>query len=131
MSFPNVLPGLPFMSPFDFASLLLLLGFLIGVVNDRTLKLPRPVALLLGSLIASALIIGAGDLFGAEGLRARLHDRVLESEWPQALLNGVLALLLFAGSLHTDLRGLARRIFAVFVLATIGVVIAAGLFGAG
>ena len=119
------------MTRFDFASLLFVLAALIGVVNERSLRLPRPVALLLGALAASALIIAIDAIFSQSMVRAHLHDRILTARWPKLLLNGVLAALLFAGSLHVDLRALRRRAAPVAVLATIGVIVAAALFAIG
>lgn len=46
------------MSSFDFAATLFVFAALIGVGNELTLRLPRPVALLLGSLLLVTLIIG-------------------------------------------------------------------------
>jgi CPA1 family monovalent cation:H+ antiporter len=56
---------------------------------------------------------------------------MFDAHLPQILLDGVIALLLFAGSLQIDLYDLRRRAVIVFLLATVSVVIAAGLFGAG
>ncbi|WP_104520353.1 cation:proton antiporter [Rhodopila globiformis] len=119
------------MSTFDLAAILLLLAAVIGVVNERTLALPRPVALLLGSLLVSSLIIGADTLFGHGAVRASLRDRIVQAQLPHVLLDGFLALLLFAGSLHVDLRRLRQRAWTILVLATVGVVLAALLFAFG
>ena len=119
------------MTTFDIGSLLLVFAALISVTNDRTLRLPRPVALLLGSLLVASLIIGGDAIFGDGVLRERLRERILQAHLPQILLDGFLALLLFAGSLHVDLRALRKRAGTVFVLATAGVVLAAILFAVG
>jgi CPA1 family monovalent cation:H+ antiporter len=121
----------PTMSTFDLASILLLLATIIGVVNERTLALPRPVALLLGSLLVSSLIIGSDAVFGHGAVRANLRDRIIQAHLPQILLDGFLALLLFAGSLHVDLRRLRQRAGTILVLATVGVLLAALLFAFG
>src|SRR5689334_23243234 len=84
----------PIMSTFDLASILLLLATVIGVVNQRTLALPRPVALLLGSLLVSSLIIGADMVLGHGAVRASLRERIIQAHLPQVLLDGFLALLL-------------------------------------
>lgn len=118
-------------SQFDLAAVMLVLAAAIGVANELTLRLPRPVALLLGALVVSAIIIGTNAIFVHSVVRERLHDRLLHGEWPKLLLDGVLAMLLFAGSLHVDLPALRRRVWTVAVLATIAVVFAAGLFAAG
>ena len=119
------------MSTFDFGAVVLVLAAVVGVVNDRTLRLPRPVALLLASLAISASIIGTAAVFGHTEMREHLRVRIIHAHLPQILLDGFLALLLFAGSLHVDVRDLRRSAWTVFVLATLGVVLATGLFGVG
>src|SRR3954464_12977304 len=128
---PRLASNGPTMSTFDLGSLLLILATVIGVVNERTLALPRPVALLLGSLLVSSLIIGSDAVFGDGAMRAHLRDRIVQAHLPQILLDGFLALLLFAGSLHVDLRRLRQRAGTILVLATVGVVLAALLFAFG
>jgi len=118
-------------STFDFGAGLLVFAAVVGVVNDRTLRLPRPVALLLASLAISASIIGTAAIFGYTEMREHLRVRIIHAHLPQILLDGFLALVLFAGSLHVDARDLRRRAWPVFVLATLGVVLATGMFGAG
>jgi monovalent cation:H+ antiporter, CPA1 family len=119
------------MSFFDMFAILLLIAMIISVANDHTIRLPRPVALLLGAMAVSGLIIAADLLFGHSDLRERLRERILGSDWPEILLNGLLALLLFAGSLHVNLHDLRNRAWMVLVLATGGVVLATGLFAGG
>src|SRR4051794_6912000 len=117
------------MSTFDAAAMLFIIAGLIGVGNDLTLRLPRPVALLLGSLFLVMLIIGADVAFGT-ALHERLNLRISDAHLPQALLDGLVALLLlFAGSLQFDPRDLRHQVMRVFVLATVSVVLAAILFG--
>jgi monovalent cation:H+ antiporter, CPA1 family len=118
------------MSPFDLGSVLLLLAVVIGVANERTLRLPRPVALLLGALVVLALIVTADSLLG-ETVRERLRARMSHAHLPQILLDGVVALLLFAGSLQIDLYDLRRRAVIVFLLSTVSVFLAAVFFGVG
>src|SRR3954452_18258543 len=116
------------MSTFDSAAMLFVAAALIGVGNDLTLRLPRPVALLLGSLFLVTLIIGADVAFGT-AFHERLGLRISDAHLPQALLGGLVALLLFAGSLQFDPRDLRHQIMRVFVLATVSVVLATILFG--
>src|SRR4051794_4443647 len=119
------------MSAFDLFAILLLIAVTICVCNDHSLRLPRPVALLLGSIAVCGLIILVDALIGSGDLRARLRQRVLGSEWPEVMLNLLLALLLFAGSLHVDMHALRARAWTVLSLATGSVVLATALFGTG
>ena len=50
---------------------------------------------------------------------------------PHIFLDGVLALLLFAGSLHVDVAELSRRRWMILLLATASVILSMTLFGAG
>src|SRR5262249_50218470 len=118
------------MSSFDMASVLLLLAVVIGIANERTLRLPRPVALLLGALLVLAVIVSV-DTFLGETVRDRLRARISHAHLPQILLDGVVALLLFAGALQIDLYDLRRRAVVVFLLSTVSVFLAAVFFGIG
>lgn len=118
------------MSSFDAASVLLLLAVVIGIANEWTLRLPRPVALLLGALVVLALIVTI-DVFLGETVRERLRTRISHAHLAQILLDGVVALLLFAGSLQIDLYDLRRRAVIVFLLSTVSVFLATVFFGVG
>jgi monovalent cation:H+ antiporter, CPA1 family len=111
------------MSSFDFAAILFVFAALIGVGNELTLRLPRPVALLLGSLLLVTLIIGTDMTFGTE-VHERLSLRISNAHLPRVLLGGLVALLLFAGSLQFDPHNLPHQVMRVFVLATVSVVLA-------
>jgi monovalent cation:H+ antiporter, CPA1 family len=54
---------------------------------------------------------------------------VLEVDFAEAVLSGMLSLLLFAGALHTDLSALRKRLTPILTLATVGVIISATLAG--
>ena len=73
------------MSSFDFAAILFAFAALIGVGNELTLRLPRPVALLLGSLLLVTLIIGTDMTFGTE-VHERLSLRISNAHLPRVLL---------------------------------------------
>lgn len=119
-----------FLSAFDMAALLFVMAAVIGVVNERTLDLPRPIALLIGALAVSALVVLVSDLLPVDILAlARL--RLSHADLPRVLLDGVLALLLFAASLHVDIGSMRRRAVPIFVLATVGVGLAMVLFALG
>jgi CPA1 family monovalent cation:H+ antiporter len=119
------------MSTFDLGALIFLFAATVGYLNDRHFHLPRAIALLLGSLAAAFLIIAVGTLFTPFDIRLLAERRIAGAHLPRILLDGVLALLLFAASLHVDLRELRRQAWAVFGLATAGVIVATILFACG
>jgi CPA1 family monovalent cation:H+ antiporter len=51
--------------------------------------------------------------------------------WRSSFLNGALALLLFAGSLHVDVAELSQRRWMILLLATASVMLSTLVFGAG
>jgi CPA1 family monovalent cation:H+ antiporter len=115
-------------SVFDVGSLILVFAALLGAANDRFLGLPRVIVYLIGSLALSLGLMFVGRLVPAPHLTELLQRRVEGAHLPKILLDGVLALLLFAASLQIDLRELRSRAVAIFALATFGVVSATALF---
>src|SRR6516165_7593459 len=119
------------MSPFDLGALIFLFAAVVGYLNDRHFHLPRPIALLLGALLVSLGIIIVGALLPAYDIRVLAQRRIDGAHLPHVLLDGVLALLLFAAALHVDLREMRSQVWAVFGLATFGVIVATVLFALG
>lgn len=111
----------------DAAAVLLVLAALFSWLNHRFIRLPPSIALLLFSLATSVAVVALGML----GLDSqRLAQQVLDKvQLDQALLNGMLSFLLFAGALQVNLGELAERKWAVGFLASLGVVFSTVLVG--
>ncbi|SHG30240.1 monovalent cation:H+ antiporter, CPA1 family [Kaistia soli DSM 19436] len=119
------------LTSFDYISLLFVLAAGIGLINERFGRLPRVIALLIGSLVVSFGMIAASWLTPHIHVAARTGARLANADLSDVLLDGVLALLLFATSLTTDAAGLRRRARPIFLLVTFGVVIAMVIFAFG
>jgi CPA1 family monovalent cation:H+ antiporter len=119
------------MSSFEFTAALLLLAAILGIVNHRYLHLPRTIALMAGSLILSIIIIFVDRSVDVVELRQWWEDLVVSTDLPHVFLDGVLAFMLFAGSLHVDMDTLQTQKWTVLSLATLGVLMATALYGAG
>ena len=119
------------MSSFELVSALLLLAAILGIVNHRYLHLPRTIALMAGSLILSVIIILVDRSVESVELRQWWEELVEATDLPHVFLDGLLAFMLFAGSLHVDMASLRAQQLTVLSLATIGVLLATGLYGAG
>ncbi|MBV9115461.1 MAG: sodium:proton antiporter [Hyphomicrobiales bacterium] len=119
------------MSTFDMASLVFVFAAVIGIANERYLRWPRVIALLICALLASLVIMAVGVFVGSINLEELAQHRIEGAHLPRILLDGVLALLLFAASLHVDLRELRSQAWAVFGLATLGVILATVLLAFG
>jgi CPA1 family monovalent cation:H+ antiporter len=119
------------MSSFDFTAALLLLAAILGIVNHRYLHLPRAIALMAGSLVLSVIIILVDRSVDFIELRGWWEDLVVSTDLPHVFLDGVLAFMLFAGSLHVDMDSLRTQKWTVLSLATLGVLMATALYGFG
>lgn len=115
------------MAALNTAAALISLAALFSWINHRYIRLPTTIALLLFSLGASLAIIGLGMLgIHFDTLAKELLEAV---DFDQALLQGMLSFLLFAGALHVDLDELAQRKWAIAFLASLGVLISTALVG--
>lgn len=108
------------------AAVLIALAALFSWANQRSLRLPPVIAMLIFSLTTSGAVVVLGKLGVDAAPFADVMDRI---QLDQALLNFMLSFLLFAGALHVDLDQLARRKGAVAFLASLGVVVSAAIAG--
>ncbi len=112
----------------DTAALLLTLAALFAWINHRFIRLPTAIGLMLIALVVS-LAISAAGAFGFEGMRLQAEALVTGIDFNEALMQGMLSFLLFAGALHVNLEDLARQKAVIASLATIGVLLSTFLVG--
>ncbi|HEY4173348.1 MAG TPA: hypothetical protein VGM42_09990, partial [Rhodopila sp.] len=91
------------MSSFELLAALLLLAAILGILNHRYFQLPPTILLMAGSLALSVVIILVDRSVDSVELRAWWKDLVAETDLPHFFLDGLLAFMLFAGSLHVDM----------------------------
>jgi CPA1 family monovalent cation:H+ antiporter len=118
------------MQPADFLAVILVLAASIGVINHLWIKLPPAIGMLVCSLVLSFAAIAADRLLHLH-VMGWFRGTINQVELSRIFLNGALALMLFAGSLHVDARQLTRRSGMILLLATASVVLSTLLFGAG
>jgi len=119
------------MSSFALISVLLLLAAVLGSLNHLYFRLPSTIALMAGSLLLSVVIIIVDRSVESVELRQWWENLVATSDLPHVFLGGILAFMLFAGSLHVDVDKLLAQKWTVLSLATLGVLMATGLYGFG
>jgi len=119
------------MTPLGLFALLLTLAAVFGVINDRTLKLPMTIGVLVMSLVVSLVLLAVDPLVTGYDLHALSRSLLHTIDLPQTLLGGALSFLLFAGALQVDLGHLRSQWIAVTALALVGTLLAVGLFGVG
>ena len=118
------------MSPFNFVSLLLLAA-LFGFINYRWIRLPRAIGLLVIALLVSVCVLLIDRAVPGSPLGYWSKRALNGLNLPHVFLDGALAFMLFAGSLHVNLAELRNNKWTVLALATAGVVIATLLYAFG
>ena len=98
-------------------------------LNHRFIRLPGTIGLLVMGLLASLVLVGLEFAFPRVALFHQLTDMVRRIDFSRALLDGMLAFLLFAGALHVDFSRLRKRSVVVGCMATFGVVISTAIIG--
>lgn len=113
------------------AAVFLALVTAIGWLNVRFTRLPTSVAMLGAGVLVAGVLLGAqiaiAPFWGFNDVRSVLK----QLDFGQAVLNYLLAFLIFAAGLQVDLSDLAKRRAPVWTLATVGVLISTLLVGVG
>ena len=118
------------MSLLSITSILITVSALFAFVNYRTLKLPTTIGIMVISLIFSLALVLLGNAGFGDAERIA-SDIVGQIQFDEALLNGMLGFLLFAGAMHIDLDHLLKRKWTIGLLASLGVVTSMFLVAAG
>lgn len=114
---------------YNVVALLLTVSALFSFLNYKFFKLPKTVGMVLISLVS---------VFGLFGLRSLGFDMITPAttavqsiNFSEALLQGVLCFLLFAGALHIDMSEFLEQKWSIGVLASLGVIVSAFVIGTG
>ncbi|MFV2093733.1 MAG: cation:proton antiporter [Hyphomicrobiales bacterium] len=119
------------MNLLQIASLLIVLAAAFGTINYLFLKLPSSIGILVVALFASFGVLGADTLLPDLGMADQVRAAVAGVDFSEALLEGMLGLLLFAGALHVRLSDLRAQWRVVFLMATMGVALSTVVAGVG
>jgi CPA1 family monovalent cation:H+ antiporter len=112
----------------DVAALLISLTALVSWFNHRFVRLPATIGVMSIALLLSLGLVTLGGL-GFGGLSDEAEALVASVDFSTVLMQGMLSLLLFAGSLHVDLGELSSRRVPIAVLATVGVLLSTAVVG--
>lgn len=118
------------MSLLSITSILITVSALFAYVNYRTLKLPNTIGIMVISLLFSVALVLMGNAGFGDAERIA-SDIVGQIEFDEALLNGMLGFLLFAGAMHINLDHLLQRKWTIGLLASVGVVTSMFLVAGG
>ncbi|MDG1378166.1 MAG: sodium:proton antiporter [Yoonia sp.] len=113
------------------ASLLIVLAGAFGAINYLYLKLPPAIGILVVALLTSMSLLAFDLVMPSFGVADSIRATVLEIEFSDALLEGMLGLLLFAGALHVKVADLRQEWLVVALMATIGIGLSTAIVGFG
>ncbi|WP_226780834.1 cation:proton antiporter [Oceaniglobus trochenteri] len=119
------------MNLLQITSLMIVLAGVFGAINYLYLRLPAAIGILVVSLLASFGILGLDLLLPHLGMADEVRRIVTGIDFSDALLEGMLGLLLFAGALHVKLGDLRDQWLPVVLMATIGVLLSTLVVGVG
>lgn len=119
------------LTPIDAAAVLVVLAAVFGYVNHRLFKLPHTIGLTIMGALASLAVVAADALIPGFAPGQAVRGFLRGIDFQAALMDGMLAFLLFAGALHVDLSMLLKRKWPVLAMATAGVIISTVVVGAG
>ena len=117
------------MSAFQVIGVIVCLVAVFGYLNHRFVRLPDAIGITAIGIVVSIAAVVLAHFDAA--VAAEVRVAVERIDFPGILLNGVLGLLLFAGSLHIDFAEVAKEKWLILALATFGVVASTLLIGAG
>lgn len=117
------------MTVFDIAAVLITLAAVFGYLNYRFLRLPATTGILSIALLSSLFMVAADLLIPGWHLGAVLNRFLVDIDFNQALMHGMLCFLLFAGALRVKLKDLKSNRWTVIVLATLGVLLSTAVVG--
>ena len=119
------------MTAFELVAILMALVALAGWMNAKTLHMPNGVAMLLLGILGSLALFGLQFLWPQMQTLRQIKTLVDGIDFTSAVLNYMLAFLLFAGAMQIDLGEMRRRWLSVGVLATLGVAASIVIVGVG
>lgn len=99
-------------------------------INRRYLGLPPSIGVLVMGLAASTVLVLLELALPTVELYEQLGDLVRRVDFQTTVMNGMLAFLLFAGSLHVDFAALRSRLAVVGAMAVAGTMVSTAIVGA-
>jgi CPA1 family monovalent cation:H+ antiporter len=106
------------METYYIISVLILLTAIFAYVNDRLIKWPPTIGIMVIALLSSMLIAVLGH--SVPGISAKALQLVSNISFEQVLMKIMLAFLLFAGALHVNASELKKELWPVMLMATAG-----------
>lgn len=112
----------------DLIAILITLTAVFAYINERFIKLPTAVGVMIIALVFSVVLLTLGKL-GVGNLTETAQELLENVDFNKTLLHGMLSCLLFAGALHINIDDLAEQKWVIISLATFGVLLSTFIVG--
>ena len=119
------------MTLLQIASTLIVLAGAFGAINYLWLKLPSSIGILVVALLESLIVRALDAAIPGLTIADTVRSQVVGIAFSDALLEGMLGLLLFAGALHVKTSDLKAEWPTVTLMATLGIAISTAIVGYG
>ncbi|TDQ07397.1 cation:proton antiporter [Pedobacter metabolipauper] len=115
------------MDTFTTIAILFTISSFIAYINHRFVKLPGTIGIMVVSIVLSLFILIAGK--SLPEVNRFIKELTSSIDFTKALLDIMLAFLLFASALHFDVEKLKAQKLPVLILSTVGVIGSTIIFG--
>lgn len=106
---------------------IIVLAAAFGYINQRFIKLPGGIGIMLISLIASLVIVALAAIFPA--FFVKTSQATSSIDFQVVVMDVMLGFLLFAAAFHIDVKKLRSERLSIITFATIGVIISTFVIG--
>lgn len=115
------------MEVYNLITVIVVIAAVFGYLNFRFVRLPSTIGIMLISVVASLIVIAIG--YTRPKLFNSITGIISNINFYNALMQVMLGFLLFAGSMHIDVKKLRKERTAVITFATVGVVLSTFIIG--
>ncbi|MBD2755493.1 cation:proton antiporter [Spirosoma validum] len=110
-------------------SVLIVLTAVFAYVNERFLKLPSTIGIMLMAMLVSIALVVTGNLFPNQFDFDGFSRFIANLDFTEILMGAMLNFLLFAGAIHVRLKDLREQRAPIIVFSTISVMISTFIVG--
>ena len=112
---------------FHIFSVIIVLSAVFSFLNQKSLRLPTTISLMIAGLVVSLII--QASYYLSPDYAEWITDKLSTIDFSKFLLDFLLSFLLFAGAMHIDLRQLSNDRGPILSFATIGVLLSTFMVG--
>lgn len=115
------------MEIYNIIAVIILLAAIFGYINHRFIKLPGTIGIMIISIIASLAVIGLNNIYPE--FFVNTIKSIRDIDFNTVVLKVMLSFLLFAASIHIDVKKLKRERKAIVAFSTISILISTLIVG--